>query len=60
VSEPNSFADRLRVNAGVQYSGIFRDQFPDVFTYQHGQTVEAWLQTVFNGDHQGQLAHCVF
>jgi hypothetical protein len=34
-----------------------RDQFPDVFTYQHGQTVEAWLQTVFNGDHQGQLAH---
>jgi hypothetical protein len=27
------------------------DQFPDVFTYQHGQTVEAWLQTVFNGDH---------
>jgi hypothetical protein len=37
-----------------------RDQFHDVFTYQHGQTVEAWLQTVFNGDHQGQLAHGVF
>jgi hypothetical protein len=37
-----------------------RDQFPDVFAFRHGQTVEAWLQTVFSGDHQGQLAHCVF
>jgi hypothetical protein len=36
-----------------------RNQFPDVFTYQHGQTVEAWQQIVCNGDQQGQLAQCV-
>jgi hypothetical protein len=38
---------------------IFTVSFPDVFAYQHGQAVEVWLQTVFSGDHQGQLDRCV-
>jgi hypothetical protein len=37
-----------------------RDQFPNVFAFQRKPTVEAWLQTVFRGNHQGQLACCVF
>ena len=37
-----------------------RDRFADVFAYDSGFTVEEWLQEVFAGDHQGQLARCVF
>jgi hypothetical protein len=37
-----------------------RDRFANVFAYESGATVEEWLQGVFDGDHQGQLARCVF
>jgi hypothetical protein len=37
-----------------------RDRFAAVFVYQPGATVELWLQGVFGGDHQGQLACCVY
>jgi hypothetical protein len=37
-----------------------RDRFAEVFAYQPGDTVEEWLQGVFGGDRQGQLARCVF